>query len=615
MLKKGNFVDLIKVYRLLLKSRDINDIDTLKEIVRNIYYLADDLNEKFYLELMTLIQDKNFLKTFVFGIDKDIYKLISYMRFNSESSEFLKNFLSPQQYFSISKKYINQIVNKLNEIECLSWEEANKKSNKALWMLRKDFVYSDEEKIEVAYKMYLSIGLDNSLELLNQKYGDFTYNDAYYLFSNLNVNNRDENNLVIQNFLFNNKKENSIVSQMLNQDLIDLYLNFVYFYNSIDYFISKLGTKLPIEKVMMLINERVVPQRTGYPEVSADIVDDMISSYFNKYGIDESEQEIIKKNFSVYEDILKKKKQSSIPSHKVEKDGLTAEVVPLSDPKNLVMGYRAGNCFRLNGEAFVLFNNFLSNPHMRLVSISSEKNKDYAMMLIMRNGNLLISQGIEVSKRIEEDELRGQKLYDICRLVMKELMNKMNDNGDEIVATIVGATNYHVTNYNNTILPFLISPIIDNAQNFYNGISNYQCLWDLKEGKSIKDIKLFVPLSSYCDKRNKVCEYYYDDEKGLDYQIERTRKVDSLRFWKLKDKSSEEMSEFFDNLIEKEELVTYCTDDWYIVLYKDGYIDSFISSNDKRAYEEYEEYMRKIENIKISNNSLKKIWQILPSNK
>ena len=40
----------------------------------------------------------------------------------------------------------------------------------------------------------------------------------------------------------------------------------------------------------------------------------------------------------------------------------------------------------------------------------------------------------------------------------------------------------------------------------------------------------------------------------------------------------------------------YCNKDWCIILYKDGDIVSYISSNDDRAFEELEEKRKVLEN-------------------
>ena len=124
-------------------------------------------------------------------------------------------------------------------------------------------------------------------------------------------------------------------------------------------------------------------------------------------------------------DKLKKKTKTSIPKTDIHSYGdYTFEMIPLNDVRNLVMGYRAGNCFRINGDAFILFNNFLISPHMRLLSISTDEYKDFGMVLLMRNGNVLISQGIETSKRVPNN-LLGEKLYMAVKYAVKEIMDNI----------------------------------------------------------------------------------------------------------------------------------------------------------------------------------------------
>ena len=110
------------------------------------------------------------------------------------------------------------------------------------------------------------------------------------------------------------------------------------------------------------------------------------------------------------------------------------ELLSLSNPRNLTHGYRAGNCFRINGDASILFSQFLDSDHMRILSFSTQEHKDYAMVLLMRNGNTLIAQGIETSKWVPS-ELTGKKLYDVTKESLKQIMDYMNNNGDEIVVS------------------------------------------------------------------------------------------------------------------------------------------------------------------------------------
>ncbi len=61
------------------------------------------------------------------------------------------------------------------------------------------------------------------------------------------------------------------------------------------------------------------------------------------------------------------------------------------------MGYRTNNCFRINGDASVLFKKVIASKHCRVVSVSRAKDDDIAMAIIIRNGNVIVAQGIEIS--------------------------------------------------------------------------------------------------------------------------------------------------------------------------------------------------------------------------
>ena len=518
----------------------------------------------------------------------------------------LEDEVTPLQYFSILKKYINSIVNKLIILEKRNNDSIldNVIKDEDLWLLRRVPHYQLEEYIYIAYKMYLSIGLFNSLELLNGKYGQIDYEKIYFMFYNLEVN-REIDVLRTERFckyLFGNKKDyNNVIRHILRGEYNELFLNFDYFYNKFDYFIDKLGLKMSKERVISLTNDRFITHSPVVPKITGDVFVDMVSSYRNKYRyLDVSEEDIYKKNIDIYNKYLKYKYKSSIPSISIKsEDGFICEVLRLNDPRNLVLGYRSGNCFRINGDASSLFYNFLKNEHMRLVSISTIDNKDYAMMLVMRNGNVLIGQGIEVSKWVSSD-IKGLKLYNYCRLILKEMMDYMNFCGDEIVATIIGSTNENVSMYNNSVLPFLINPILGDNGNYYNGIYNYQCLLDLYDGKTINDIRLYVPSKRYFDEREEILSRYngvYD----LNYR-EIEKRLIALRFVRSQREGS---FEFYHTLFDHKEVYTCCNNDWYITLFDDGHIDSFVDDTDDRAVLEYRYELENI-NMNILRKSKKK---------
>ncbi|MBE6154813.1 MAG: hypothetical protein E7163_04505 [Firmicutes bacterium] len=591
----------IKLFNIFINIRKENNPEYVKVFINTFYDIKESMPKEFYELFLARIKSDDYLSLFNILLKRNIFTLISYLKFNQELIEDLEEEITPQEYYTIPKRYINNIVTMLKKLKIPNKEDSLSLEIKdeAIWLLKRNPHFKESEYILLAYKMYISIGLDNSLELLSNKYGEIDYEKVHYLFSKLNTKKRlgTIEQQAFNNFLFENKKDSSnITKQMLNGEFKELFLNFDYFYNNIYFFINKLSTKMSKNEVKSLLEERYIARDVRAPEITGDILEDMISSYYCKYdSLNTSEIEIEKKNFKIYNDFLQKKYKSSIPMIEFKKEAYICEVISLSDPRNLVLGYRAGNCFRINGEASVLFSNFIKSSHMRLLSISTLEHKDFAMMLIMRNGNVLIGQGIEVSKRAPSN-IKGKELYDTCKEVLKELMEYMNSRGDEIVATIIGNTNSHVSLYNNQTLPFLIHPILENSNNYYNGIYNYQCLLDISEGKSLEDIRLYIPEVIYYDKREPILRR---KKNSYDNYMEIEKRLMTLRYYR---SQKEKSFHFYLTLTNRKEIYTTCNKDWYITLFDDGTIDSFILEYDERAKEEYDGELIKIQQLILKNN-------------
>lgn len=602
MEKKGklNIINTLELFNIFMKIKNKKNIEYIKIFIKDYFLLVEDMPNDFYELLLNQMCSNNYMNLFRIFTEKNIYLLISYLKYNKEEFSELEEILTPLEYYNISKKHINIIIGLLKKLE---FKVNNSYLNDlikddTIWLLKREPQFTEEEYRSIAYKIYLTIGFDNGVELLSLKYGEIDYEKVYFLFSRLDTKNclKDIYRNAFVLFLFNNKKDSgNIFRQMLTGEFKELFLNFDYFYNNFSYFVSKLGIKLSKARVKLLLEERYLSKNVLIPEMTADILDDMLSSYYYKYDVlDTPKQEVYKKNFEIYNQLLRGKCKSSIPQIDLDvNEGLLCETLSLNDPRNLVLGYRAGNCFRINGDASILFNNFLKSEHMRLVSISTIEHKDYAMMLIMRNGNVLIGQGIEVSKWAPSN-IKGKKLYDTCREVLRKMMEYMNSMGDEIVATIIGSSNSNVSEYNSQILPFLINPILENSSNYYNGIYNYQCLLDISEGKNLYDIKLYVPSVRYFDKRepvlrrtNKVCV------KDSNY-IEIEKRLRTLRFIRIKKDGN---YDFYKNLLQLSELYVSCNKDWYIILFYNGTIDSFVCSEDERAIEEFNKELVSVQEI------------------
>ena len=586
-MERTNILDYLKLIKNYFQLRKTPSPTKVKDFVREFYGVGD-MPHDFYEILLTKIKTKQVLSSI---ISQDIYILISYLQHNSEDTEELREYLTPEDYFLISRKQITKLEQLLQQMS----KEPNILSplieEELIWKLRRRPVYSQEEYQELAYKLYQAFGFNNSSELISGKYGTVNYEQLHFIIKNIEPKDySQEERERINNYLFGDKKSfNSPIRQMLNGRVIPLFINFDYFYNNNQYFVDKLGKKLPLDRLKLLLEERFITTEPTTPEITAELKEDMLSSYYHKYSETTTEpKEVIDKNIDLFTEKLRNKYASSIPQIPLQSDDeeIKVELLNLSDPRNLTHGYRSGNCFRVNGDAAILFSKFLDSDHMRILSFSTPEHKDYAMVLLMRNGNVLIGQGIETSKWVPQ-EFKGKRLYDLTKNALKQVMNYMNSRGDEIVGTIIGATNENVTVYNNNYLPFIVSPNLENSSNYYNGVSTYQCLLDLAPSKTISDMKAYVPEIRYYDQREQVLSrknnYPHQD-------IE--RRIISLRFQRTK---TVEGFSFYEQMLNKREQETICNKDWYITVFTDGTVDSFISdTKDPRAKEEYQTHIAKV---------------------
>ena len=585
-MKEKTLLEQLKYLKQILQIKQNPSLERLKSYVESFYGI-NDFPQEFYELFLQKLNTKTILKTIMKG---NIYHLISTLKNNSQSTEEIEQYISPKDYFQIPQKRINKIIKLLQELPNNDNHLYLSIEDELQWKLRRRPTYQESEYCEVAYKLYKSLGYENTLEVINQKYGSISYEQVHYLVKDLELDRLSEiEQSILQNYLFGNKAEyNNPIRQMLNGNFKELFINFDYLYNNFPYFINKLGIKLKQEKLRKLLSERFLTSDPTIPEITAEIREDILASYYHKYtASDTTEDEVIDLNRNTYITKLRNKYKSSIPQIDIQTSGdIIPELLPLSSPRNLTHGYRSGNCFRINGDASILFSQFLDSEHMRILSFSTAEYKDYAMVLLMRNGNTLIAQGIETSKWVPQ-ELKGKKLYELTKLALKEIMDYMNKNGDEIVATIIGATNSNVSNYNCNMLPFLVSPILENGNNYYNGISNYQCLLDTAPGKRSSDIKIYIPENRYYDSREQILS---TNNGNFDPTIE--QRVIAMRFQR--SQTSEGLT-FYEKMANHHEQQTICNKDWYITVFTDGTIDSFLSdTKDPRAKEEFEQELVKI---------------------
>ena len=553
-----------KIFFFKLSKQD--QLIFLKEYFTQKYDLKEILSEQFYdLLLKKIEKDIGFLIT-----NKDIYQIIVEIKGLTTINEILKMEITPTQYFEIQNKKVLQLKSMLEKLS-KEYKENNLDkmfAKEMIYFLANHACFTETECYILAYKLYLTIGFENAKELIEQRYGEVSFKTLYFLFNGI-----DTKNVKIQkgipilkeefvNFFFTNKKSLENTMHLLLEGYYkNIYLNFPYFYQNFEIFQKKLGNKMPKTKVESLLEERF--KCSFYPEISGDILLDFKPSFQSKYQFYSfSEKEITKLNYEFYEKNIKKQYLSTIPQINYRtQDGLTCEIISKSSSRNLVIGYRTGSCFRINGDASILFSKAMISKHYRVLSVSTSKEKDIAMCLLVRNGNVIVIQGIEISKSYQTMEMRA-KIYEAIRETMQELIEKMNTERDSILAILIGNSNENVTDFSQRPLSFRITPIKspeENLEYFYDGFHFPQSILVMNKNANLNNIKLYVPTIEYYDNREEILHW----QKGEDYNY--YYYFIQKRLAKISFEANVQLRRIEAQSTHKEEEI-YCNKDWYLIV-------------------------------------------------
>ena len=579
------------IKKKLATLADNEKINYIALLLKHYYQFDDKLHDDFYYYVLKEIYQGNgevFDKENIFQVI-DKYKGLS---LNANELDFI---ITPNQYLEIPTKNIHKIIKLLVDkmYTCPKNKLDNLYQNEDLYKLSRQANFLESECISLAYKLYLSMGFTNSLELLQNKYGEVSFATLYFLIYPIDVTKISVPNEELTTFLFGGEKENSAMASILNGSSKELYLNFSYFYQNFFYYYKELQGNLSRKRVEALLKDRFLTFDPVYPNIKRDVVDDMIKSFHNKYIYnDYSDKQIENLNYAFYEENISHQISSSIPQIQVYNGDYKASILAKNDPKVLVMGYRANNCFRLNGDASVLFKKVIASKHCRVVSVSRAKDNDIAMAIIIRNGNVIVAQGIEISQSYQNIVDR-KEIYLTIEKFMKQLMNEMNEKGDVIVATMIGCSNSNVSDFNSKFLPFRVTPILNEDQfsTYYDGFHFPQCLISVKENTSLGDIKLFTPTFEYLDQRDEVLCL-----KPNDYSY--VRNLVNQRLMAISYFADTQMRRIRrQSMYEVKEI--YCNVDWYLIVFENGEIEGTYLDKDPRAKEEYEFSLSRVKNSKL----------------
>ena len=182
--KKLNSFHTFELY-LILSRVPYEDITLLKYFLD--HYYGTSMPRDFYRLFMHTLHSSEYDELLNTLKSKDIYDLINFLK-KSEVS-LSDDSIQASDYFEVPERQIKYISGLLKKLDFSNPELPIQKSvkDKLEWKLKRVPHPVEKEIRRIAIKMILSIGLNNSIDLLSNKYGEVDYETIHFLFGNRSI--------------------------------------------------------------------------------------------------------------------------------------------------------------------------------------------------------------------------------------------------------------------------------------------------------------------------------------------------------------------------------------------------------------------------------------------
>ena len=436
-------------------------------------------------------------------------------------------------------------------------------------------------------KLMLMVGFNNAKKILehNNKISVIEHLVGNVDVKNIKINNQGEPilNKRIINMLFNDNK----VIEMLDNKNSDLYKFFPRIFN--EWEMIKINGK---DKNLNTIIEFLKSDEISLPPKYH-----RLEGLFKYIGCNNS---IVEETLKLHNEMLERK-TSTIPRITGQKDDYTYEILKYDDMLSLAVGNITDCCFTVLGVGYQCLRHALTSQNGRIFVIKKD-NEIIAHSWLWRNGNHICFDNIETSKKTNKIDFLN--IYvEASKKLIEETYKYEKENCIKNVT--IGYTNFDkriegIENY-----PYLMSETCE--QEKYKGrLSDKKIITEFmpkpleevnySDSKNVQfvittnnDIKSYQSSYLYQDEREETLSYDNNEEYNSEYISKIMKIINSLRYIKfeLENKLDKfEILHIFD--IEK----IFCNDDWYIIEYKDGFIEEFNISQDVRSNVEIEQVIK-----------------------
>lgn len=447
-----------------------NDKDNIKKYERKLYSnITNNLTKKDKELIIYLIENekRNPLSIKYIQDEKDMYVFLNFGNIlNTNTSEYIKC-LNFKQIACINIKHIrtiyNMLLNYLNE----------------------------EDVLKIAINIYLLLGFEISIDLLNNKYGNISDNVLKHMFNKVNISDvtfmMDGNkyepiiNKELISIIFgdNYKLDNTPIKFYLNnyqtkRNISEEYINSVKLFFNVNFGISfekwnlikeeyvrkqsnsKLDTRLNIKTINDLINyiNKIRPLLTNSSDIALKNSDVMkYAGIDNQYVLD---YKLVPSRIVTLSRNMDKVKNKTIPDIELSLDNLHLKTLHPQDRNMLSLGYKSGDCFRPMGVADNFGNGasileyVTSTKYATCIQISDENDNFIAFTPVYRNGNVLLINSIEGPTL---DNGLVIKIYKLLSMYANEVINITNSNNDSINYVLITSDG---NNFKKEIMPLKI---------------------------------------------------------------------------------------------------------------------------------------------------------------
>ena len=596
-IKNKGMLEKIDVTTSIFSEKYLNNLSEFKEMLQNTTIKKSDERYKQHLSNFILfLKNQNIINNIENNNFKEMEKLF-YRIVMGQSITILYELSSIEEITIFNR--LGQIDFKVEDFTVEQLEKYNVKQHKQLYKkIEKNYWYFKSYK-QLILKLMLMVGYNNAKALLKI---DDSLSVLEHLVGNVDVKSiklDDQCNPIlntkVMNLLFSDKTYSKLKRMLSNKDN-DLYKYFPRIFS---------------EWEMIVLNGKDKSLKTVIDFLKSDEIS-LSPKYYRLEGLFKfigCRNSIVNETLLLHNQMLTRI-SSTIPRIKGTENDYSYEVLRLDDMEALAIGNKTDCCFTVLGNGYSCLKHSLTSNNGRILVVRKD-NEILAHSWLWRNGDLLCLDNIEISKKINSVDF-----FYIYLQVADELINTSYQS--EGIKNCIKNITIGFTNFDKEIkgieqYPCLIAKTCNlKDKDFGSRLGNNRKFVDVlpqpieevkySDSKNVQYLikgngifNLGQSYLTYQDERKDIMHYSEDNSYKEDYIKVMNRKINYLRYVKAEKNNALESYKVIDVESLKE---VYCNDDWYIISYTNGDIETFNNSPDERANKEMSFVSLKNSNLK-----------------